>query len=240
MKNTQVEFFNKWAQKYLLNRVPQYKFLLDSMYGAVSQYVKPGDVKNLADLGTGTGICAILSYKNFENLEKITAVDVSNEMLNGLVSRWDEYKFDKNKLEVVLSDFEDLKLEKNKYDFVVASFSLHHVPHERKQKMLEEINKIMSKGGILLVGETMFESQGNPLSIAFVYAKKALNGLRFVGVSQFFREVDFYFKIIKKQGEYMATKDMWVDKLQKSGFEVLESKFTSPKLTYGYIIARKK
>lgn len=213
---------------------------MDDMFSAADRYVEPGSVKKIADLGTGTGICSFISYSRYPEATKVTALDISGEMLNELKRSWDEAGMDSSVLETVESDFEDLKLPQSEFDYVVASFSLHHVPHEKKQGMLNSVNKIMKPGALLVIGETMFESQGSKLAIARIYKRKALNGLKNVGFSQFLREVDFYFKIIRKQGEYMATKEMWEEKLKNADFEVLEAKFSDPYLTYGYLIAKKK
>lgn len=238
MDYVQEKFFDEWAKEYFLNKVPQYQKMVEEMFARTAAVVHENNVKRVMDLGTGTGILAMFADEVFSSPD-IVAVDVSQEMLQAVEKRWKDAGKPSEKLTTVKANFEELEIEQESYDVIMASFSLHHIVHEEKGQMVKKIANGIKKGGLFVLGETMFESQAHPLSIMSIYARKALNGLVNVGISQFWREVDFCQKIIKKQGEYMATKQMWENFIKDAGLTVLESKFTAPWLTYGYIIARK-
>jgi len=238
MKTKQIEFFNEWAKKYLLNNVPQYIRLVNDIHTDTKK-IKPRNVFTYADLGTGTGVMALMAQDYYSASKSVYVYDVSKAMLKIVKKRWEENKFDNKKLHAINADFENIKLPINKFDVVYASFSLHHVPHERKSAIIAKIYQSLKQNGLFVLGETMFESQGSVIDIAWIYIKKALNGLMNVGLSQCFKEIGFFFQIIRHDGEYMATKEMWEKKIFENGFKILISKFSNKYLTYGYIISKK-
>lgn len=240
MDKVQEKFFDEWAKEYFLNKVPQYQKMVDHMFDQTADILKKGKEKELTimDLGTGTGILAMYADSLF-SVKKMVAVDVSQEMLDVVKRRWEDAGKNLRKLATMKANFEELSIEQKSYDMIMASFSLHHIKHEDKGAMIKKIADGLKPGGIFLLGETMFESQSHPLKIMSVYVRKAVNGLLRVGFAQFMREVDFCKKIINKEGEYMATKEMWESCIQEVGLTILESKFTAPWLTYGFVIARK-
>lgn len=238
MDYVQEKFFDEWAKEYFLNKVPQYQKMVEEMFARTSEIVQGKEIKRVMDLGTGTGILAMFADEVFKS-PHVVAVDVSQEMLQAVEKRWVDAGKTSEKLTTVKANFEELEIEPESFDVIMASFSLHHIVHEEKGRMIKKIANGVKKGGLFVLGETMFESQAHPLAIMSIYARKALNGLVNVGVSQFWREVDFCQKIIKKQGEYMATKRMWEDLIKQAGLTIIESKYTAPWLTYGFIIAKK-
>ena len=239
MKKKQIEFFDNWSKKYLLNKVPQYLELVEQYFEAIQNHCSFSTIKDATDLGTGTGILALTGAQKFQNLKRMTAVDVSRSMLDIVEQNWIQNGLPPNRLKTLELDFQSLNFDTNSMDIIMASFSMHHIPHKNKQKVMNRLFECIKPGGCLALGETMFDSRSSKFSIAKIYINKAWNGLRNIGWAQCWREIDFYFKIINQEGEFMISKPQWEEIIQNAGFKIAESKFTNENLTYGYIIAKK-
>lgn len=79
----------------------------------------PNDVKNILDLGAGTGLELIELFNKYPNL-KVKAIDISEKMLERLSER----PF-VSKVEVVCGDFFEVEFGEN-YDVVISTSALHH------------------------------------------------------------------------------------------------------------------
>jgi len=96
------------------------------------------------DLGIGDGLLTLMLT---EVASKVTAVDLSSEMLKQLGARAKARGI--TNLEYVEGDIEDLPLADGSHDVAVASQALHHARHPRVA--LEEARRILVRGGRLLV-----------------------------------------------------------------------------------------
>jgi ArsR family transcriptional regulator len=97
-----------------------------------------------ADLGIGDGLLTLMLA---EVAERVTAVDISPEMLNQLRVRA-AAKGIKN-IETVEGEIEDLPLPDASHDVVVMSQALHHA--RSPERALDEARRILTPGGRLLV-----------------------------------------------------------------------------------------
>lgn len=97
-----------------------------------------------ADLGIGDGMLTLILA---ETAEKVTAVDLSPEMLAALRSRAKQQGI--ANIETVEGDIEDLPLPDASHDVVVMSQALHHV--NDPDKALREARRVLVPGGALLV-----------------------------------------------------------------------------------------
>lgn len=97
-----------------------------------------------ADLGIGDGLLTLMLA---EIAERVTAVDISSEMLNQLRARATAKGI--TNIETVESDIEDLALPDASFDVVVMSQALHHAVHPAHA--LSEARRILVPGGRLLV-----------------------------------------------------------------------------------------
>jgi len=96
------------------------------------------------DLGIGDGLLTLMLT---EVAAKVTAVDLSSEMLKQLGARAKARGI--TNLEFVESDIEDLPLADGSHDVAVASQALHHA--RQPGRALEEAQRILVRGGRLLV-----------------------------------------------------------------------------------------
>ena len=97
-----------------------------------------------ADLGIGDGMLTLMLA---EVATRVTAVDISPEMLNQLDKRAKQKGIDN--IECVEGDIEDLPLPDASHDLVIASQALHH--SSSPSVCLEEAKRILVPGGKLLV-----------------------------------------------------------------------------------------
>jgi ArsR family transcriptional regulator len=97
-----------------------------------------------ADLGIGDGLLTLMLA---EVASRVTAVDISAEMLAQLATRAKAKGFDN--IEYVEGEIEDLPLSDGSHDVVVASQALHHA--RAPARCLSEAQRILVRGGRLLV-----------------------------------------------------------------------------------------
>lgn len=97
-----------------------------------------------ADLGIGDGMLTLMLA---EVAEKVTAVDISPEMLAALATRARQKGI--ANIETVEGDIEDLPLPDASHDVVVMSQALHHAADP--DRALRETHRILVPGGSLLV-----------------------------------------------------------------------------------------
>ncbi len=96
------------------------------------------------DLGIGDGLLTLMLA---EIAERITAVDISPEMLHHMKVRAGKRGLDN--IDYVEGEIEDLPLEDNSFEVAVLSQALHHA--EDPVKALTEARRVLVPGGRLMV-----------------------------------------------------------------------------------------
>jgi len=99
------------------------------------------------DIGTGTGFVPSIVDKYLEK-SLIICTDISKHMLQTakMKLRSDNPQ---NCFEFVVCDAENLPFNDSSINIVTINSTLHHIPNYRK--LLDEINRVLSKGGILFI-----------------------------------------------------------------------------------------
>jgi tRNA (cmo5U34)-methyltransferase len=105
----------------------------------------PERVSRFLDLGSGGGRLLALVKAARPNAE-VVAVDFSEAMLEVLR---DAYRNDA-KTSIVEHDLSSPLPEIGKFDAVASSFAIHHVTHERKRRLYQEIFGLLNPGGMFL------------------------------------------------------------------------------------------
>lgn len=104
--------------------------------------------ENILVLGCGTG----LEIERIHSNSNVTAIDVSEEMLNKLK----EKKLDENiNLSIICGSYFDIEFGLNKYDLILSSFSFHHFNKEQKQFLYKKIYDSLKDSGIFINGDSM-------------------------------------------------------------------------------------
>lgn len=131
------EFFNRKIDEYDQTHeqfMNTKKSLTDNM---------PDNVKNVLDLGAGTGLELIELFNKYPNL-KVKAIDISEKMLEKL----NERPF-ASKVETICGNFFEVEFGEN-YDAVISTSSLHHFVKSDKYVLYKKIYDSLKDGGIFL------------------------------------------------------------------------------------------
>jgi len=103
----------------------------------------PLDAARILDLGSGDGRLLALVKADRPTAEFV-ALDFSPAMLEALHRRFD----DDGKVAIVAHDFSNPLPPLGPFDAVISSFAIHHVPHERKRSLYQEVFDLLRPGGI--------------------------------------------------------------------------------------------
>jgi SAM-dependent methyltransferase len=112
-----------------------------SGYSALLEEV-PSSVRRVLDLGSGDGRL-LDSVLRLRPEASGVALDFSPFMLEQLKGR-----FEPPKIQIVDHDLENSLPSLGAFDLVVSSFAIHHLPHERKRTLYEEIWALLEPGGV--------------------------------------------------------------------------------------------
>jgi tRNA (cmo5U34)-methyltransferase len=105
----------------------------------------PKNTKRVLDLGTGDGRLIRLINANRPDIEEAVALDVSPTMLK---SARDHFASDST-VKIIEHDLSQPLPDLGYFDAVVSSFAIHHLKHERKHELFEEIYDIINPTGVL-------------------------------------------------------------------------------------------
>ena len=111
----------------------------------------PENMKNVIDLGTGTGLQLIKLYKVYPNVH-ITAIDISDGMLKKL-----EERHISDNITIVNKSFFDYDFENN-IDAVISSQALHHFESNDKLTLYKKVYECLKKD-VVFVNEDYFAEE---------------------------------------------------------------------------------
>lgn len=103
----------------------------------------PEGAKRVLDLGTGSGRLLDLVKKERPDIDGV-ALDFSETML-GIVKK--RFEGD-HRVKVIYHDMNNPLSHLGQFDAIVSSFAIHHLIHERKRKLYEEIFGLLNPGGV--------------------------------------------------------------------------------------------
>ena len=150
-----LEQFNRVAHEYDENRR---KFIscFDDYYGATTDFIAKSVLgagasprtdtspRAIVDLGAGTGLLAEFWYKYFPEA-KYTLVDIAGEMLSVAKKRFDGL----SNVEYLVCDYSETLPEANP-DVVMSALSIHHLEHEQKKSLFENVYAKLPSGGLFV------------------------------------------------------------------------------------------
>ena len=106
----------------------------------------PSHVSRVLDLGSGDGRLLALVKLARPGVNAV-AIDFSPPMLERLRERF----IADASVEVMVHDLDEpLPSSLGTFDAVVSSFAIHHLPHERKRALYEEIFRLLNPGGAFM------------------------------------------------------------------------------------------
>jgi tRNA (cmo5U34)-methyltransferase len=129
----------------------------------------PQDARRVLDIGTGDGrLLALLQAERPEMTG--VGIDSSDPMLARAYERFDGDR----RVELVKHDLADPLPDLERCDAVVSSFAIHHLEHERKRSLYQEVFELLEPGGVFanfehvasptrLLHVAFFEAIGEPI-----------------------------------------------------------------------------
>jgi len=103
----------------------------------------PGDVRRVLDLGSGDGRLLELVLRGRAHATGV-ALDFSPHMLDQLHTRFGPL----SRAEIVHHNLEFPLPDLGTFDAVVSSFAIHHLTHDRKRHLYQEIWDLLEPGGV--------------------------------------------------------------------------------------------
>lgn len=146
-KTLRVEnMFDRIAPKYdFFNRL--FSLRIDLLWRkSLVNWMQSDDPKQVLDVATGTGELAIALWKNLR--VKITAVDLSQEMLNLADKKIKQLGAD---ITIQKANAENLPFESNKFDAVSVGFGVRNF--ENLEKGLSELRRVVKENGNVYILE---------------------------------------------------------------------------------------
>ena len=146
-KTLRVEnMFDRIAPKYdFFNRL--FSLRVDLLWRkSLVKWMQSDNPKQILDVATGTGELAITLWKKFR--VKITAVDLSQEMLNLADKKIKELGAD---ITIQKANAENLPFESNKFDAVSVGFGVRNF--ENLEKGLSELMRVVKEDGNVYILE---------------------------------------------------------------------------------------
>ena len=146
-KTLRVEnMFDRIAPKYdFFNRL--FSLRIDLLWRKnLVNWMQSDDPKQILDVAAGTGELAIALWKKFR--VKITAVDLSQEMLNLADKKIKELGAD---ITIQKANAENLPFESNKFDAVSVGFGVRNF--ENLEKGLSELRRVVKENGNVYILE---------------------------------------------------------------------------------------
>ena len=143
------EFFNVRANGYdghMKDNVGSF----DEFYDMVSTPINTTNEKiEILDLGCGTGLELKAIFKSTPNA-MITGVDLSNEMLEKLKSKYDNFS---DQITLINDSYTSHKFEKQRYDYAVSVMTVHHLLRDEKLELYKNIRNAIKDGGKYIEGD---------------------------------------------------------------------------------------
>ncbi len=116
---------------------------------------------SVLDVGTGTGVVALLATKKIAKGGRVHGIDLSEGMLATAMAKAEKLGLEE-KIEFSQMDAENLEFEAERFDVVVSLFALLHFPNPLTA--LKEIYRVMRPGGkfVVAVGSrpSLFSTSG--------------------------------------------------------------------------------
>jgi len=121
-------------------------------YAELAKHI-PSGTQTLLDLGCGTGLELEEIFKTNPDMN-VTGIDLTPSMLDRLSEKYG----DKN-VTTICTSYLDYEFGEGKYDCVISIETMHHWPHEVKERVYNNILIALKSGGSYIECDYMVEKQ---------------------------------------------------------------------------------
>ncbi len=176
--------------------------LFEDFYKAIANPIKETqEPLKILDLGCGTGLELENIFSKAKNA-LVTGVDLSQEMLNKLISKYDKYS---NQITLIRDSYTSYDFGKDTYDYVISVMTIHHLFEDEKVKLYSKIRDSLKDDGMYIEGDYVVDEE---------QSKEAL------------KEYERKIKLVDKNGFYHIDIPMTEEKqimlMNKAGFLKVE------------------
>jgi 2-polyprenyl-3-methyl-5-hydroxy-6-metoxy-1,4-benzoquinol methylase len=134
-----------WLRYNVSNNIKNYIYSYSDSYKVISDSLLGCD---LLDIGCSVGISTEYLFNSFKNLNSVTGLDLSPYFISIANYRAENLKLPIN---YIHANAEKTNLSKSSYDLIVCNFILHEVPADPTKNILNEMYRLLRKGGILAI-----------------------------------------------------------------------------------------
>ena len=132
--------------------------MLEEVEGCKEGYAEmarlvPKNIKNLLDLGCGTGLELDRIFEIYPDIF-VTGIDLTASMLEKL-----RQKHPDKSLELICGDYFTVGFKNNFYDCAVSFQTMHHFSHDKKITLYKKIYDSLTADGIYIECDYMAETQ---------------------------------------------------------------------------------
>jgi SAM-dependent methyltransferase len=143
------QFFDNRVDSYddhMKKNVDDYKNYYSKFGDYLYEFTERKQIKIL-DLGAGTGIELENILKYFPETE-ITALDLSEKMLNNLKMKFENYE-----ISTIKDSYLNLDKFSEKFDCIISSMTMHHYFGNKKKKIFQSIHNLLNNEGLYIEGD---------------------------------------------------------------------------------------
>ncbi|MFH0836740.1 MAG: class I SAM-dependent methyltransferase [Candidatus Aenigmatarchaeota archaeon] len=208
--------YDKYSSKIydddICRSIPGYTELHKIIEKVVQEYLKKNRVKNILELGIGTGLTSEKILKHIPSAS-LTSIDFSKQMMAGAKKRLSKYK-----VNYIFGDYSKLKFGTG-FDMVVSVIGIHHQNHAGKKKLFKEIFNSLKSDGIFIFGDLVTYCDKNKVSVndARHYHHLVKNARN----ENALKEWAYHHKFLN----LLTPIEYQIDWLKKSGFSCVEVKY---------------
>jgi ubiquinone/menaquinone biosynthesis C-methylase UbiE len=164
------------------------------------------------DLGCGTGQLSIpLAARGL----RVTAVDVSPQMVGRLRAKVDDMELD-GIVHAAVAPIERVSFTPGSLDLVVSNYALHHLRNGDKQALVGQAARWLRPGGRLVVGDMMFGRGATPRDRAIIGSKVV--ALAKKGPAGWWRVAKNMWRFLLRLQERPCSIDTWRHYFEQAGF----------------------